>query len=97
MSLDFFMPFFQQLEDMSSFLDDVHTLDKVKNVLDSNILEQAFEHAGVATLRRRRLPLDAVMWSVIGMSLFRNETVWDIASRLDISLPEKNKLVHLVP
>ncbi|MDX1361262.1 MAG: hypothetical protein R3329_07770 [Pseudoalteromonas tetraodonis] len=26
------------------------------------------------------------MWSVIGMSLFRNETVWDIANRLDISL-----------
>ena len=33
------------------------------------------------------------MWSVIGMSLFRNETVWDIANRLDISLPGKNKLV----
>ena len=27
------------------------------------------------------------------MSLFRNETVWDIANRLDISLPGKNKLV----
>lgn len=92
-SLDFFMPLFQQFEDMSSFLDDIHTLDKLKNVLDSNILEQAFEYAGVATVRRRRLPLDAVMWSVIGMSLFRNETVWDIASRLDISLPGKNKLV----
>ena len=33
------------------------------------------------------------MWSVFGTSLFRDETVWDIASRLDISLPGKNKLV----
>lgn len=87
------MPLSQHLDDLSSFLDDVHTLDKLKDMLDENILEQAFEHAGVATVRRRRLPLDAVMWSVIGMSLFRNETIWDIASRLDISLPGKNKLV----
>ena len=82
-----------RFDDLSSFLDDVHTLDKLKDVLDVDILEQAFEYAGVATVRRRRLPLDAVMWSVIGMSLFRNETVWDIASRLDITLPGKNKLV----
>ena len=87
------MSLFQHFEDMSSFLDDVNTLDKLKAVLNPNILEQAFEHAGIATVRRRRLPLEAVMWSVIGMSLFRNETVWDIASRLDISLPGKNKLV----
>ncbi|TMO64981.1 hypothetical protein CWC18_05755 [Pseudoalteromonas aurantia] len=35
------------------------------------------------------MPLKAIMWSVIGMSLFRNETLWDIASRLDITLTEK--------
>ncbi|WP_178387088.1 transposase domain-containing protein, partial [Pseudoalteromonas sp. PAB 2.2] len=69
------MSLIQHFDDMSSFLDDVHTLDKLKQVLDPDILEQAFEHAGVATVRRRRLPLEAIMWSVIGMSLFRNETV----------------------
>lgn len=87
------MSFIPAFEDMPSFLDDINTLDKLKAILDPDILEQAFEHAGVATVRRRRLPLEAVMWSVIGMSLFRNETVWDIANRLDISLLGKNKLV----
>lgn len=87
------MSFIPAFEEMSSFLDDINTLDKLKTILDPHILEQAFEYAGVATVRRRRLPLEAVMWSVIGMSLFRNETVWDIANRLDISLPGKNKLV----
>lgn len=87
------MSFIPAFEDMPSFLDDINTLDKLKTILDPSILEQAFEYAGVATVRRRRLPLEAVMWSVIGMSLFRNETVWDIANRLDISLPGKNKLV----
>lgn len=87
------MSFIPAFEDMPSFLDDINTLDKLKAILDPDILEQAFEYAGVATVRRRRLPLEAVMWSVIGMSLFRNEAVWDIANRLDISLPGKNKLV----
>lgn len=87
------MSLVQAFDDTSSFLDDINSLDKLTSYLDANILEQAFEYAGVATVRRRRLPLEAVMWSVIGMSLFRDETVWDIASRLDISLPGKNKLV----
>lgn len=69
------------------------SLDKLKGLLDPQLLEQAFEHAGVATVRKRRLPLDAVVWSVVGMSLFRHESVWDIASKLDISLPGKHKLV----
>lgn len=87
------MSLVQAFDDTSSFLDDINSLEKLTSYLDASILEQAFEHAGVATVRRRRLPLEAVMWSVIGMSLFRDETVWDIASRLDISLPGKNKLV----
>ena len=87
------MSLVQAFDDTSSFLDDINSLEKLTSYLDAYILEQAFEYAGVATVRRRRLPLEAVMWSVIGMSLFRDETVWDIASRLDISLPGKNKLV----
>lgn len=87
------MPFLQAFDDMTSFLEDVNTLDKLSAILDPKILEQAFQQAGVATVRRRRLPLESVMWSVIGMSLFRNEPVWSIANRLDIALPGKNKLV----
>ena len=87
------MSLIQALNDTSSFLEDINALDKLASHLDASILEQAFENAGVATIRRRRLPLEAVMWSVIGMSLFRDETVWGIASRLDISLPGKNRLV----
>ena len=87
------MSLVQALDSTFSFADDLQSLDKFKTFLDADILEQAFEFSGVATVRRRRLPLDAVMWSVIGMSLFRNETVWDISSKLDISLPGKNKLV----
>lgn len=87
------MPLHSLLDDTFTAADELNSVDKFKSFLDPEILEQAFEYSGVATVRRRRLPLEAVMWSVIGMSLFRNEPVWDIASKLDISLPGKNKLV----
>ena len=53
------MSLVQAFDDTSSFLDDINSLDKLTSYLDAQILEQAFESAGVATVRRRRLPLDA--------------------------------------
>ncbi|WP_420875344.1 transposase domain-containing protein [Pseudoalteromonas ostreae] len=55
-------------------------------------MEHAFQQAGVATVRKRRLPLEAVLWSIIGMSLFRQRSVWDIATQMDIMLPDKKPL-----
>lgn len=74
-------------------VEELTSLEKLNALLDPELLTQAFEKAGVATVRKRRLPLDAVVWSVVGMALFRQESVWDIASRLDISLPGKRSLV----
>lgn len=70
-----------------------HTFEKLSEILSSDIIEQAFQQAGIATVRKRRLPLEAVLWSVIGMALFRKESVWNIANKLDIMLPGKNQLV----
>lgn len=53
-------------------------------------MQHVFQQAGVATLRKHHLPLEAVLWSlIIGMSLFRRRSVWDIATQIDIMLPEK--------
>jgi len=37
-----------------------------------------------ATIRRRRLPADQVLWLVLGMALFRDEPVHEVARRLNI-------------
>lgn len=63
------------------------------HLLDENIIQQAFETAGVATVRKRRLPLDAIMWSVIGMSFYRQQSVWELANHMELMLPGKKKLV----
>lgn len=67
--------------------------EKLNQFLDEDIVQQAFETAGVATVRKRRLPLEAVMWSVIGMSLYRQHSVWDLATHMDLMLPGKKPLV----
>ena len=70
-----------------------HTFEKLSSFLDPSILDEALAEAGVATVRKRRLPLESVMWCVMGMSLFRQESVWNIATKMDISLPGKTPLV----
>lgn len=70
-----------------------HTLDSLGSLLDPALVEQALEKAGVATLRKRRLPLETMLWCVIGMALFRRMSAWDVASRMNIMLPGQRPLV----
>ncbi|WAJ71885.1 transposase domain-containing protein [Catenovulum adriaticum] len=71
----------------------VYTFEKLNQFLDPDFVQQGFEKAGVATVRKRRLPLEAVMWSVIGMSLYRQQSVWDLVTQMDLMLLGQNKLV----
>lgn len=44
----------------------------------------ALDLSSQATIRRRRLPADQVLWLVLGMALFREEPVHEVARRLNI-------------
>ncbi|MBW2279091.1 MAG: IS4 family transposase, partial [Deltaproteobacteria bacterium] len=55
--------------------------------LDPQWIEAALQATGTATLRKRRLPAEQVVWLVIGMALFRNKAITEVASSLDIALP----------
>ncbi|SMQ93367.1 transposase [Xanthomonas fragariae] len=44
----------------------------------------ALELSSQASIRRRRLPSDQVLWLVLGMALFRDEPVHEVARRLNI-------------
>lgn len=71
----------------------VHSFEKYAELLSPELIQEAFQKAGVATIRKRRLPLEAVLWSIIGMSLYRQRSVWDIATQMDVMLPDKKPLV----
>jgi hypothetical protein len=42
------------------------------DILDPEPFQQCLDSHGVATLRKRKLPMDAMVCMVIGMALFRN-------------------------
>jgi hypothetical protein len=70
------------------------TLDRLKQHIDPAWIEEALASTGVATLRRRRLPAEQVIWLVIGMGLMRDLPVEAVVDRLELALPDKkNTLV----
>jgi Insertion element 4 transposase N-terminal/Transposase DDE domain len=61
--------------------------DDVRRHLDPAWVELALQATGTATLRRRRLPAELVVWLVIAMALFRNRSIVDVVDALDLALP----------
>ena len=53
--------------------------------LDRAWVEQALERSEAATVRRRKLPAQSVVWLVIGMALFRDQSIADVVRRLDLA------------
>lgn len=50
-------------------------------------IEAALEATGTATLRKRRLPAEQVIWLVLGMALYRHRPIDELVARLDLALP----------
>jgi hypothetical protein len=50
-------------------------------------IDEALNATGTATVRRRRLPSEQVIWLVLGMALFRDRPMEDVVSKLDLALP----------
>jgi hypothetical protein len=62
-------------------------LDDFRKRLDPDWIDAALAATGTATVRRRRLPAEQVIWVVLGMALFRDRTIEDVVSKLDLALP----------
>ena len=65
----------------------------LSELLSPELIDTCLEEAGVATLRKRRLPLDMVVWAIVGMALFRHIPMGQIVNHLDIMLPGKRPFV----
>ena len=62
-------------------------------LLPEEFISQCLQEAGVATVRRRRLPLESLVMVVLGMALYRGKDVWSIADKMQIALPGRRELV----
>lgn len=61
--------------------------DRIRASIDPGWIEEALEATGTATLRRRRLPAEQVIWLVLGMALYRNRPIDEVVAKLDLALP----------
>jgi hypothetical protein len=55
--------------------------------LDARWIEAALAATGSASVRRRKLPAEQVVWIVIGMGLFRDRSIQEVVHHLDLVLP----------
>jgi hypothetical protein len=86
------MDFDRSIASVAAFAKPPRFEDLRRNI-DAEWIEQALRATGTATLRRRRLPAEQVVWLVIGMALFRNRSIHDVVSKLDLVLPGETPTV----
>ena len=60
-------------------------------------IEEALQSTGRATLRRRRLPAEQVVWLVIGMALMRDRPIVEVVRHLDLALPGRGTSRTVAP
>ena len=63
------------------------SLESFRRAIKPAWIEEALTATGTATVRRRRLPVEEVIWVVLGMALFRDRPIEDVVSKLDLALP----------
>lgn len=63
-------------------------LDVFSSELDLDTIRRALEATGTATIRRRKLPAEHVVWIVVGMGLFRDRPVPAVVRHLNLVLPD---------
>ena len=56
--------------------------------LDINWVRHALRATGSASIRRRKLPAEYVVWLVIGMALLRDRSIDEVVHHLDLGLPD---------
>jgi len=60
-------------------------LDQLSSLIDPQWIDQALSSTGKASIRRRKLPAEHVVWLVIGLALFRNQAIGDVVRQLNLT------------
>ncbi|AHA64525.1 Transposase [Shigella dysenteriae 1617] len=90
---DFFMHIGQALDLVSRYDSLRNPLTSLGDYLDPELISRCLAESGTVTLRKRRLPLEMMVWCIVGMVLERKEPLHQIVNRLDIMLPGNRPFV----
>lgn len=83
------MHFEQDLESVGAFVPE--TIDRLREHIPAEWIEESLYATGTATVRHRRLPAFQVVWLVIGMALFRNRSIVEVVDKLNLALPHRSQ------
>lgn len=61
----------------------------LSNQVDPVWLAHVLAATGKASVRRRKLPAEQVMWLVIALAMYRHESIPDVVAHLDLALPNE--------
>ena len=64
------------------------SFEKFSESLDPDWIQRALVATGKATVRRRRLPAEQIVWLVLGMALLRNRSISSVAGHLRLAIAE---------
>jgi IS4 transposase len=83
---------------LSQALDRIHAFSpeqfsSLSEVLSPELLSECLQRSGTVTVRKRRLPLEMMVWSVVGMALYRHLPMSQIVNQMDILLPGNRPFV----
>lgn len=51
-------------------------------------VEEAISYTGAASIRKRRLPAEQVVWLVVALALYRHKSVGEVLDDLELALPD---------
>lgn len=77
---------------LSMWLDDVQTFAEPESVnvfqksLPLEWIETVLKTTNTASVRRRKLPAELVVWLIVGMGLYRDRSINDVVNKLDLVL-----------
>jgi hypothetical protein len=70
---------------------------KLVRHLDPLWIEEALANTGTATVRRRRLPMERVVWLILGMAVLRDMPIPEVARQLELALPDGDGSLTVAP
>ena len=66
-----------------------YDLTLLSRAIDPTWITQALTATGKASIRRRKLPAEQVIWLVIALALYRGQSIPEVTAHLDLVLPDE--------
>lgn len=69
-------------------LSPAESLSTFQRAIPAEWVEEALHATGSASIRKRKLPAEQVVWLVLGIGLWRNRSIADVCDKLALVLPQ---------